>query len=290
MVQQQSGKRTNVRLIMTLLVRNAEGLLRQNLEFHLHQGVDFFIVTDNGSNDRTAEIIDEYVRRGLARRIWEPGTDYSQARWVTRMARAAAIEHGADWVINNDDDEFWSAGARTLRDEVALADRDCEGLVVERYNHPPVAGQDGKDFLEEMVYRENRSTNLLGDPLPPKVCHRGYADIEVGQGNHFASLLGRPLVCRPATKMAISHFPVRDFASFERKIVQGGQAYARNQELHPDVGYAWRWLYKLWCDQGLGDWYERQLLRPEHIEERLARGTLVVDDAVLRTLRARGAV
>lgn len=274
---------------MTLLVRNAEGLLRENLEFHLHQGVDFFIITDNGSSDRTADVIDEYVRRGLARRIWEPQDDYSQGRWVTRMARAAAIDHGADWVINNDDDEFWSAGERTLREELALVDPDCEGLVVERYNHPPVAGQDGKDFLAAMVYRESRSLNVFGDPLPPKVCHRGYADIQVVQGNHGASRLGRPLVCRAATNMAISHFPVRDFASFERKIIQGGEAYARNRELHPGVGYSWRWLYKLWCEKGLGDWYDGQLLRPEHIEERLAHGTLVLDDAVLRTLCALGA-
>lgn len=274
---------------MTLLVRNAEGLLRENLEFHLHQGVDFFIITDNGSSDRTADVIDEYVRRGLARRIWEPQDDYSQGRWVTRMARVAAIDHGADWVINNDDDEFWSAGERTLREELALVDPDCEGLVVERYNHPPVAGQDGKDFLAAMVYRESRSLNVFGDPLPPKVCHRGYADIQVVQGNHGASRLGRPLVCRAATNMAISHFPVRDFASFERKIIQGGEAYARNRELHPGVGYSWRWLYKLWCEKGLGDWYDGQLLRPEHIEERLAHGTLVLDDAVLRTLCALGA-
>ena len=274
---------------MTLLVRNAEGLLRENLEFHLHQGVDFFIITDNGSNDRTADVIDEYVRRGLARRIWEPQDDFSQGRWVTRMARAAAIDHGADWVINNDDDEFWSAGERTLREELALVDPDCEGLVVERYNHPPVAGQDGKNFLAAMVYRESRSLNIFGDPLPPKVCHRGYADIQVVQGNHGASRLGRPLVCRAATNMAISHFPVRDFASFERKIIQGGEAYARNRELHPGVGYSWRGLYKLWCEKGLGDWYEAQLLRPEHIEERLAHGTLVLDDAVLRTLCALGA-
>lgn len=273
---------------MTLLVRNAESLLRQNLEFHLHQGVDFFIITDNCSDDRTAEVIDEYVRRGLARRIWEPGDDYSQGRWVTRMARAAAIDHGADWVINNDDDEFWSAGGRTLGDELALVDPDCEALVVERFNHPPVAGQDAKDFLAAMVYRESRSTNVFGNPLPPKVCHRAYADIEVDQGNHGASRRGRPLVCRRAENMAISHFPVRDFDSFERKIVQGGEAYARNRELTPDIGYSWRWLYQLWRDQGLADWYERQLLQPEHIEEQLARGTLVLDDAVLRTLRARG--
>ena len=107
-----------MKLIMTLLVRDSEKLLRENLEFHLKQGVDYFIITDNRSVDRTSCIIEDYVAAGLAERIWEPDDTYSQGRWVTRMARRAAIAR-ADWVINSDDDEFWSASAGTLREVIA---------------------------------------------------------------------------------------------------------------------------------------------------------------------------
>ena len=91
---------------MTLLVRDEEDILAANLDFHLSQGVDFFIITDNLSVDGTRGIIDSYVRRKLAVRLDEPTDDYSQARWVTRMARMAAVDYRADWVINNDADEF----------------------------------------------------------------------------------------------------------------------------------------------------------------------------------------
>lgn len=36
-----------VKLFMTLLVKNEEGMLEENLQFHKAMGVDGFIITDN---------------------------------------------------------------------------------------------------------------------------------------------------------------------------------------------------------------------------------------------------
>jgi hypothetical protein len=41
-------------------------LLADNLEFHLRQGVDDFIITDNGSVEGTSGVIRDYERAGLA--------------------------------------------------------------------------------------------------------------------------------------------------------------------------------------------------------------------------------
>ena len=38
-----------VKLFMTLLVKNEEGMLEENLQFHKAMGVDGFIITDNNS-------------------------------------------------------------------------------------------------------------------------------------------------------------------------------------------------------------------------------------------------
>ena len=43
-----------MKLFMTLLLRDEEDIVRENLDFHLAQGVDRVIVTDNGSEDRHA--------------------------------------------------------------------------------------------------------------------------------------------------------------------------------------------------------------------------------------------
>jgi hypothetical protein len=272
-----------MKLVMTLLVRDSGELLRHNLEYHLRQGVDFFIVTDNRSTDGTPAIIDEYVRAGLAMGLTEPEDTFSQSRWVTRMARLAASEHRADWVINNDDDEFWSAEGG-LKPALAAAPADRLALEVQRRNHPPVAGVRDELGLGSMIYREGRSLSPLGLPLPPKVCHRGLDDIEIGQGNHAVLLDGEPLPAMPTDRIAISHFPLRGYAAFERKIALGGAAYARNAELGPQVGATWRWLYGLLKRGALREWYERQLLAPEALLAGLRDGSLVLDDSVARTL------
>ena len=54
-----------MKLVMTLKVRDEDDVLEDNLRFHRALGVDFFIVTDNGSVDRTPEILSRYVTRAL---------------------------------------------------------------------------------------------------------------------------------------------------------------------------------------------------------------------------------
>jgi glycosyltransferase involved in cell wall biosynthesis len=245
-----------VKLFMTLLVRDEQDIVRENLDFHLAQGVDRVIVTDNGSEDRTIEFLRDYEARGVLRLVLEPSDDYSQGRWVTRMARMAA-EEGADWVINCDADEFWWPRARTLKSNFeGLADE--VGIVVgHRTNFVPRA-EDPRPFWERMTLRERESLNPLGKPLPPKVAHRAHTEITVVQGNHRVE--GVELGERVDDgSIEILHFPMRTYAQFENKIVKGGRAYARNRELPDRTGRTWRRLYETWEQGGLRDHYDQQV-------------------------------
>ena len=97
-----------MKLVMTLLVRNEEDILSENILYHLDQGVDHFLITDNLSIDKTKDIINDYVKKGLATYIYESEDNYNQALWVSKMAQSA-YETNADWVIHSDADEFWFA-------------------------------------------------------------------------------------------------------------------------------------------------------------------------------------
>ena len=82
---------------MTLLVKNEEDILEQNLIFHKQKGVDFFIVTDNNSTDKTPEILRKYQEKGWIKEIIEEkATDYRQKVWVDRMVWRAKTVYKAD--------------------------------------------------------------------------------------------------------------------------------------------------------------------------------------------------
>ena len=104
---------------MTLLARDEIDLVDSWLAFHLSAGVDMVIATDNRSQDGTTEVLEEYARSGHVHLIREPGEDLRQDEWVTRMARLAATEYGADWVINSDADEFWWPRGASLSEVLA---------------------------------------------------------------------------------------------------------------------------------------------------------------------------
>jgi Glycosyl transferase family 2 len=264
-----------MKLIMTLLVRDEEDIVRANIEYHLAQGVDFFIATDNRSVDSTASILKSFEARGLLRYIFEGDDDYSQHAWVTKMARMAFTEYGADWVINNDADEFWWPMAGSLHEALAALPPNINTVLAQRHNFVAVE-QSARPFFDRMIYRNRVSLNLFGDPLPPKITHRGCASVTVGQGNHEVGGMGSMHTAESVVE--ILHFPIRSYAQIENKISKGGAAYERNQSLPKGFGNTWRMLFdKLKRDNDLKRYFAENHHDEMRIATRLAKGEIIED-------------
>lgn len=275
-----------MKLVMTLLVRDEADILEHNLAFHRSVGIDHFIVMDNRSVDATPAIVQRYVAAGLAELLHQPADDYAQAEWVTAMARRAAIEQGADWVINNDADEFWLPSSGDLKATLAAVGLGFGAVRAPRHNFVPLTPEPAPDcpFYEAMVWREVVSRNALGRPLPPKVAHRGSPTVEVAQGNHAVRGVLPAAVAEGG--LEILHFPLRRRAQFENKIRLGGAAYARNTRLPPGVGSTWRRLHEQ--QQAAGDleaFFAEQLYDAARLERALAAGELVEDPRLRDRLR-----
>jgi glycosyltransferase involved in cell wall biosynthesis len=275
-----------VKVVMTLLVRDEEDILRANIDFHLHRGVDEIVLMDNRSVDGTADIAREYERRGVLRYLFQGDDDYAQAKWVTGMARYAREEMGADWVINSDADEFWWEASGSLKNVLAAVGGDTVAITAERTNFV-ARPEDGRPFWRRMDVRHKTSFNALGDVLPGKVAHRGLADIAVEQGNHGVRIAGSAVSATPAP-ITVLHFPVRSRAQFFNKIAAGGAAYARNRDLPPGIGATWRHLYALHQAGELESVFRKELFSADDVATGLASGMLVRDERLADALASLG--
>jgi hypothetical protein len=274
---------------MTLLARDEADIVDAQIAFHLNAGVDFVIATDNRSEDGTTEILEGYQRAGYLHLLREDGKDMQQDVWVTRMARLASTEFGADWVINSDADEFWWPRGGTLK-EVFAAIPQRFGLVRGCWRHFLPRPDDGsRSFAERMTVR-------LSVPAFPgaketvfhahqKVAHRAAADVQVELGNHNASGAGLEPI-RTWFPIEVQHFSFRSVDQLRWKCRGGWWNKPADQiTLHQQL------LYDAFQAGRLEEYFDSFAITDERLEEGLENGTLAVDTRLrdaLRTLRAPG--
>jgi len=264
---------------MTLLVRDEEDIIRENIEFHKSQGVDFFIVMDNGSIDATSNILKEYESIGILKYIWN-GEERRQYQWVTQMARMAHTLYDADWVINNDADEFWWPQQGDLKETIQKIPAQYNVLRAQRHNFVSI-DEDHAHFFNQMVYREEISLNPIGEALPPKVAHKGHEQIIVAPGNH--NVAGMENLQIFDGDIEIFHFPIRSYEQLIRKNANAGKAYENDNTVPKSVGKARRTLYEEYKKNGnsLQDYYAQHLYNKNQIKKEIKSG-LIVKDARLQ--------
>ncbi len=205
--------------MLALRTRDQADIVDAVCSFHLNAGVDLVIATDHRSRDGTRDILDAYAREGVARLLCEDGEEVKGREWRTRMARMAAVEYGADWVIHCDGDEFWWPRGRSLK-EVLEAIPGRYGAVLGLVRTFCPRPDDGSFFAERMTVRASPPAPLLdpGSDLQPgtKIAHRAFANAEVDRGAHV--LLAPPVVpLRAWLPLEILHFPTRDRDQYERR-------------------------------------------------------------------------
>lgn len=264
---------------MTLLVRDEADVVAAMIEHHLAAGVDLVIATDNGSVDGTVEILEAYRDAGVLELHHEPAQDYEQGRWVTRMARRAA-ELGADWVINADADEFFWPASGSLKDVLGAVGPEFGAVEMRRDNLVADPRVDG-GWVHRLVVRDTASLSPRGTRIGPKTCHRGDPDVTVEQGNHAVS--GPRLGPMTTAGLDILHVPDRGYDQYQRKIANGGAAYAANTRLAAGVGWHWREDYERLRD---GTLHRTYLDRQPDLAAGLASGVLIGDTRLRDRLTA----
>jgi hypothetical protein len=275
-----------MKVVLTVLARDEADVIDAQVAYHLNAGIDFVIATDNNSRDGTTEILESYASNGCLKLIREPAEGLRQGEWVTRMARMAATDFGADWVINADADEFWWPRGGSLKDVLAEVPARY-GIVHSFWRCFVPRPDDGAFFADRMTLRLAQQAPI-NDPSSvyrpvTKVAHRADPHVVVGRGNH--DLVGSPL--RSLTTwhpVEVLHFPLRSRAQWMRKIELQGDAFTKHIE-RAGTGYHLS-AYSALRDGRIDEQYESLLVDAAAAERGLRDGMLALDTRLRDALSA----
>jgi hypothetical protein len=277
-----------MKIVLTVLARDEADVIDAQISFHLNAGADFVVATDNNSRDGTTEILEGYARDGVLHLIREPAEGLRQGEWVTRMARLAATDFAADWVINSDADEFWWPRGRSLNEVLAAIPAEY-GIVQGFWRSFVPRPDDGAFFAERMTARLSQRAPI-NDPTSfyrpvVKVAHRADPHVRVARGNHaLADSAFVPL--STWNPIEVLHFPLRSRAQWARKVELQGEAFTKHIE-RSGTGYHLKGYDALQSGR-IEDQYASLVVDDDSLERGVADGTLVVDTRLrdaLRTLR-----
>ncbi|MBM2821991.1 MAG: hypothetical protein HW413_737 [Thermoleophilia bacterium] len=274
-----------VKLVLTLVVRDEADVIDANVAFHLNAGVDFVIALDNGSHDGTVDVLDAYSREGWLHLIRDPSGNIGRGESQTMLARLAAADFEADWVITADADQFyWPRGGSLREILVAIPDRFGILTAPRRVFAPR---PDGKGSFAERMTARVSTPAPINDPASPfrpqsNVIHRAHTGVVVAPGNR--GVWGVPYAAlRGWSPIEVLHFPLRSMEQCERKYIAANRRWLRNavrakaNAMH-DVGR-------------FREYYEGLIVDDSALERGLADGSLAIDTRLrdaLRTLWLEG--
>lgn len=260
---------------MTLLVRDEADIIETQIAYHLAAGVDFVIATDNGSRDGTTEILESFADAGRLHLIRQEGDDMQQVEWVSRMARLAATDFGADWVINCDADEFWCSHGAPIKDVLASVPRRFDTVRAVMRNFVPRPGESGS-FAERMNVRlvpgapQRARFEVHPFHAQDKVLHRAHSDVTVTSGNHDARWESS-VDLRGYWHFEVLHFPMRS----TEQCVAKWHNYVR-------YGYTG---YDVLTDFDAREYYASLVVDDDELRRGIATGSYAVDDRLRDALR-----
>ena len=224
-------------LIMTLLVKNEESMLEENLLFHKAMGVDSFIITDNNSTDSTPEIIRKYKQKGWIKEvIEEKATDYEQKEWVDRMIWKAKTIYKADWIINADADELWYSPSGNLKTDLSATHANvlnCEMRSVYPEENRPFWQWDKVVKPVSEPERYDLSTYSIFERQNKKVIHRSAGYLQISMGNHKVTMLPQ---LSTDSGIRIYHYNIRGKQQFLEKMINGGSWSSIKADMEVAIG------------------------------------------------------
>ncbi len=221
----------DLKLIMTLLVKDEEDIIETNIRFHKAMGVDRFIVTSHNSTDKTNEILEKLKQEGIVLDIiYETSPAYDQENFVDRMIKLAKRKYKADWIINADADEFYYSKDLNLKKSILKYKKtnvnvlwvDSNFLFTDNredfFNCPYFIKKPFLEYEAEMLGIKDKDEykNYIGSQGCTKVIHKtkGYKKICIG--NHYVRMWHNINIETPY--ITLYHYTIKNYNEQVKKL------------------------------------------------------------------------
>jgi hypothetical protein len=274
-------------------------IIKDYIEWHLDLGVDLILAQDCDSSDNTHEVLNSFSNTGQVHWFPTPVKNYLNYRPGEIMAEIAREQHGADWIIMSDVDEFLCPQGDDLRTILKRAEADdvtAISIPCLNMTGPPLSGgraTQTQTLRIDQPVQPTRKQWLSGNiPVPyifmrhpPKTIVRTAAFMKYGPGSHEVKTAWGRTTKFP--ELRILHFPIRGFDKFQKKIANVTAYLEENTHLEAWWGWHWRRFIRLNQEGRLREDYESQSVSPQRTEELIRDGICSIDETIANWIKTR---
>lgn len=226
----QYSKKINpdyIKLYMTIVCKDEEKIIEQQIRFHKAMGVDGFIVLNHNSTDNTLLILEKLKSEGIISEIIQKSEPVHKHHiWVEEMIKMAKQKYGATWVINADADEFYFSKSLNLKESIKKSGDVNALLINSRFLFP----DNREDFLSSPYFMTkpfldyelnfldlDTTTVWLNESAIQctKVIHKTDGFISIKDGNHNVEMKNQKMIT--PSDIVYYHYHIKNYQEYEAK-------------------------------------------------------------------------
>ena len=211
-----------MRLVAVTRVLNEDDIIEAFVRHHARL-LDHHVLLDNGSTDRTIEILRALKQEGSQLTVLQnTSASFAESEYNTVLFNLAGRNFNADWVLYLDCDEFLDERRVPggLRARLAQMGPNDNCLQLPLWTYHPLADDDSEEpIVPRRIRRRNTAFAEMG-----KLCIRGSlagAGVQVVAGAHVAVWQNRILAPQLALDLPLAHYYRRSPWQQLTKVVVG---------------------------------------------------------------------
>jgi predicted O-methyltransferase YrrM len=213
-----------MRVVTITMVRNEADIVEAFVRYHAAV-VDCMVILENGSSDKTPEILARLADEGLPLvLLFDDAPAYQQAEIMTRLLRLALDELAPDVVVPLDADEFLGSTERPVREHLATVAGADAPAIVEWKTYVPTADDAAEELnpIRRIRFRRSEQRNNDKKVIIPARIAAGRR-LCLRQGSHCVKMDDGSAVEGAGydPDLFLAHYPIRSPEQARAKYLVG---------------------------------------------------------------------